>query len=274
MPDIIVHNRMGRSVYKKLPAGISSEINREIFRIGLLGPDPYAHYRFFAFPFRHGINLRMVAMHRTRTCDFLVEMAKFSRKPEMFSYLAGFICHYALDSTTHPYINEISHDEGYMHMAIEHKLDVIELDKLGMKLSDRAVTRGFYPPFLPESMRQDYETVMKNIYGWNDSWEKFRTSYLHHKFFNYIAEDPHGLVDLVLHRAPYILRHGKIAVFSYRSRCCDDMSFDRFWELKKVAVDRAVEMIEAVDDFRNGRISEADLREIIGDKDYSGTRRN
>ena len=51
------------------------------------------------------------------------------------------------------------------------------------------------------------------------------------------------------------------------------MTFDKFWELKDVAVDRAVEMIEAVDDFRNGRISETDLREIIGDKDYSGTRR-
>ncbi|HAB94207.1 MAG TPA: hypothetical protein DCF49_05520 [Lachnospiraceae bacterium] len=270
MPDIIVHNRMGRSVYKKLPKEISAEIDREIYRIGLLGPDPYSHYRFFAFPLRHGINLRMVAMHRTRTCDFLVEMAKFSRKPEMFSYLAGFLCHYALDSTTHPYINKISNNEGYLHMAIEHKLDVIELDKLGLKLSDRAVTRGFYPPFLPESMRRDYETVMKNVYGWKDSWEKFKASYRHHKFFNYIAEDPYGIVDLVLHKAPYALRRGKISVFSYRSRRCDGMTFEEFEKLKKKSVKRAVQMIEAVDDFRNGRISEASLRKIIGDKDYSG----
>ena len=48
MPDIIVHNRMGRTVYKKLPPEISSEIDRETYRLGLLGPDPYALYRFFA----------------------------------------------------------------------------------------------------------------------------------------------------------------------------------------------------------------------------------
>ena len=157
MPDIIVHNRMGRTVYKKLPPEISSELDRETYRLGLLGPDPYALYRFFAAPFRHGIHTRMSEMHQTRTADFLVEMAKNSESKEMFSYLCGFLCHYALDSTAHPYIDALSKDQVYLHMAIERRLDLLELEKMGASLSNRPITGGFFVPFLPESMRQAYE---------------------------------------------------------------------------------------------------------------------
>ena len=270
MPDIVVHNRMGREVYKKLPAEISSRIDREIFRIGLLGPDPYSLYRFFAFPFRNGIHRRMGDMHLRKTNDFLVEMAKHSRTGEMFSYLCGFMCHYALDSVTHPYINELSDYKGYMHMAIEHKLDEIELDRMGMKLADRPITRGFYPSFLPESMHADYDTVMKNVYGWEDGWTKFKASYLHHKLYSYLAEDPSGLINLIFCRAPHELANGKITSVSYRSHLCDGMSFEDFEKLRRKSVKRAIELIEAAYSFCNDKISEEELRSIIGYKNYVG----
>lgn len=270
MPDIIVHNRMGRSVYKRLPRELREEIDREIYRVGLLGPDPYAAYRFFAMPLRHGVHKRMTVMHETKVADFLVEMAKFSRKPEMFSYLAGFLCHYALDSTAHPYIDEISGYKGYMHMAVEHRLDRMELDRMGRKLADRAITRGFYTPFLPESMHRDYETVMENVFGWKDSWKRFKESYRHHKMYYFLAEDPHGVAELLFHKVPVSVMNGKVTILSYRSHACDGMELGPFEVLRRKAVRRAVQLIRAVDAYRNGRISEARLRAVIGNKDYSG----
>lgn len=270
MPDVVTHNRMGRSVYKKLPAEISSGIDRSIFRVGLLGPDPYSKYRFFAPPLRRGINKRFVVMHREKTGDFLTEMAKYSQTPEMFSYLAGFLCHYALDSTTHPYINRISNYQGHMHAAIERRLDVLELEKLGMTLSERAVTRNFFTPYLPKSMQKDYDTVMKNVYGWEDGWSRFRESYHEFRLFYQIIEDPNGALDKVCSLVPSSVRQGKITVLSYQNDVCNEMSFDEFYELMDESVVKAVSFIEAADAFRKGKMSEDDLRKIIGNKKYNG----
>ena len=270
MPDIIVHNRMGRTVYKKLPPEISSEIDRETYRLGLLGPDPYALYRFFAAPFRHGIHTRMSEMHQTRTADFLVEMAKNSESKEMFSYLCGFLCHFALDSTAHPYIDALSKDQVYMHMAIERRLDLLELEKMGASLSNRPITGGFFVPFLPESMRQAYEKVVKDVYGWDDAWSKYRSSYMHHKLFYYIVEDPTGLVDKVLRHVPRSVCHGKISIVSYQSHVCDGMSFDEFEMLRRKSIRKAIKLIKAAYAFRCGQITEEELRKCIGRKNYSG----
>ena len=270
MPDIVMHNQVGRSVYKRLPPEIVSDIDREIYRLGLIGPDPYAAYRFFAFPFRKGIHRRITLMHTTRTADFLVELAKYSRTGEMFSYLAGFLCHFALDSTAHPYINAVSNYKGYMHLAVEHRLDVQQIEKMGMKLSDRPITSRLFVPFLPESMRSDYETVMKNIYGWDDSWTRFKAAYRHFRLLYSIKEDPYGIVDMTLKHVPYRIGHGKVAVLSYRSHVCDGRQFEEFEELRRKAVKRAIEMIEAAYQFRCGEIGEEELRRVIGEKDYRG----
>ena len=270
MPDVVTHNRMGRSVYKRLPKEIASEIDRSIFRVGLLGPDPYSKYRFFAIPLRHGINNRMVVMHREKTGDFLTEMAKHSESREMFSYLAGFLCHYALDSTTHPYINRISNDQGYLHAAIERRLDVLDLEKLGMKLADRPITGGFFTPYLPKSMQKDLDAVLKNVYGWDKGWSYLRDSYHHFRLFYYIVEDPSGLLDKILRHTPRSLREGRIRSLSYQSRICDGMNFDEFRELERESVDKAVRFIEAADAFRKGELSEEALRKVIGNKMYSG----
>ena len=247
MSDIIIHNRMGRSVYKRLPAEISGQIDKEIYQVGLLGPDPYAAYRFFAMPFRHGVHEWMSVMHDEKTADFLVEMAKAAKTSEMFSYLAGFLCHYALDTTVHPYIDRLADNTGYMHVAIEHKLDLMELDKMGMDLRDRPITRNFYPPFLPKSMQGDLDEV-----------------------FYYLAEDPHGLIDRAFGDAPRDLIGGRLVTISYRSHLCDGMTFDEFDGLRKKAVHKAIRLIEGADSFRKGTLSEAALRDMIGHTDYSG----
>lgn len=270
MSDIIIHNRMGRSVYKRLPAEISGQIDKEIYRVGLLGPDPYAAYRFFAMPFRHGVHEWMSVMHDEKTADFLVEMAKAAKTREMFSYLAGFLCHYALDTTVHPYIDRLADNTGYMHVAIEHKLDLMELDKMGMDLRDRPITRNFYPPFLPKSMQGDLDEVFKKVYGWDDAYRMMKASYRHHKMFYYLAEDPHGLIDRAFGGAPRDLIGGRLVTISYRSHLCDGMTFDEFDGLRKKAVHKAIRLIEGADSFRKGTLSEAALRDMIGHTDYSG----
>ena len=270
MPGIVNHREMGKAVYNELPPHIAEEITEDIFNIALFASDPYSFYRFIEIPFKFGINRRSSVMHAYHTADFLVELARRSRSDKkMFSYLAGYLCHFALDSDAHPYINKRASNIGGMHMAIENRLDVITLKRLGKPLSRRPITKEYFPAFIPRSMRKDLNRIARKLYGWDDHWEKLGTGYRYMKLFVFLAEDPAGLVRATVGRLKKPA-DGKLAAMSYRSRMCDNMEFDEFDDLVKKAVADAKRYIETAYAYREGRISIEVFRGMIGTKDYSG----
>ena len=257
MPDIVVHNAMGEEVLKRLDRRISSQIDRDIFRFSVMGPDPYIFYRFFLIPLRRGINKRSAAMHLTKTGQFLMELAKNSRRTDMFSFLSGFLCHYALDSTTHPYICAKADNRGDLHTAIEHKLDRIELERQGKEPKDimKLFTRF---PRLPEAW-----AAMEKVYGWKDDY--FKKSYRHMKLFHWLAKDQHGILNALLGHWK-----GLPGVISYRTRVCESMDLGAFDELREESAELAVKLITAAENYRRGRIDEKELGKIIGNRSYLG----
>ena len=202
MPDMTVHNSMGDMVLKKLPREIAEQIDSDAFHVGTLGPDPYFFYRFFALPFTHGVDGRGKIMHHRRCGAFLMQLAREcgvcggavagngaaaftdAHARRAFSYFAGFLCHYALDSTVHPFVNAIAARRPGIHTVVERKLERIELKRQGKQPKDiMKLFRKF--PDLPEIRR-----AMKAVYGWDD--DLFRTGYRHMKAFHWIIKDQHG----------------------------------------------------------------------------------
>lgn len=248
MPDIVVHTKFGAEVFERL----RPDIDRDIYNFGLLGPDPYLFYRFYLPPFRNRVNRYSAVMHRERTGDFLMELAgRAEHSREVLSYLCGFLCHYALDSVTHPYINDKADHSAAMHMAVEHRLDKMSGDNICI------------PPFLPQSLREDVGGAIAEIYGWPDAWEKLREGRRDMAPFYRIVSDKNGRLD-TLGR----LTHTGLRLVSYRSRAVDDMDLSGFWTLYRQALDDAVRFIIAVLRFTDGCIGEAQLGEIIGCRSY------
>ena len=93
---------------------IAAFIDPSIFCMSVMGPDPFFCYLFFARRFRRGIQLRGKIMHQEKTRAVLIELARRSHSREMFSFLAGFLCHFALDSVAHPYINGKAKSRAYI----------------------------------------------------------------------------------------------------------------------------------------------------------------
>lgn len=248
MPDIVVHTRFGWQIAQKLDL----DVDRDIYNFGLLGPDPYLFYHFYMPPFQHRVNKYSSAMHRERTGDFLTELALRARgNREMFSYLAGFLCHYALDADTHPYINRKAKNSFAMHMAIEHKLDKLNGGKICI------------PPFLPDSMQEDVGGAITKIYGWNDAWDKLKKG--HHDmtpFYN-LVEDKSGRLNFFASRT-----HSKLALISYRSKSLDSMDLRGFAPLYQRALNDAEKYITAAQRFVNGEIDVKTLRSVIGSRSY------
>ena len=288
MPDLVVHNAMGDRVLARLPEEIRNEIDSNAFHVGVLGPDPFFFYRFFALPFTNGVDKRGKTMHHKRCGAFLMQLArectgekgfdegdpKAAQKGfdevdlKAFSYFEGFLCHYAMDSTAHPYINAVAAKRPGMHTAIERKLDRIELKRQGKELRE-----------IPKFLRQfayfpEIRRAMKAVYGWDD--DKFYDGYRHMKIFQWLIKDQHGWLAAITDFSAGLIgavtgqKADFIRALSYRNHMADDLELDRFDQLEREAVEFAVELITAADGHRSGKVTEQELAEKIGNRAYSG----
>ena len=248
MPDIVVHAAMGERVYAAQGQGL----DRDIFAFGLLGPDPYLFYRFYVPPFRHRANRYSSVMHRQRTGDFLLALARRARGDgDVLAWLAGFVCHYALDAGTHPFIIDRANGDHARHMAIEHRLD----REFGGQVR--------IPPFLPERMRSAVGGAIREIYGWDDAWEKLKQGHADMTPFYKLALDEHGALNTL-----FGWMGGAPAMLSYKSTACDDVDLTGFMPLYEQAVVQGIEYVKAARAYAVGEMDEAALKAIIGSRSY------
>lgn len=248
MPDIVMHTKFGADMIERL----GLETDREIFDFGLLGPDPYLFYRFYKPPFRNKVNSYSSVMHNERTGDFLLELAERSKEDlKVFSYLCGFLCHYALDSNTHNFINEKAGNKASIHMAIEHRLDVMTGKNIRI------------PPFLPESLRETVGGAITKIYGFPDAWEMLREGRRDMAPFYRIVSDKSGRLARIAS-----LTHTKFACVSYRSKAVENMDLSGFYPLYDRALDDAEMFIRTAQAFVFGTKDEEAFKKIIGSRSY------
>ena len=110
MPATITHAYFAKDVYDVLPEEIQNKLNKN--RIKTFGQsfDPLMFYNMFSV--LPGKNIRKLHhyFHDNNTRDFFINMLdyiktnKLDNDKDVCSFLAGFICHYVLDSNVHPYV--------------------------------------------------------------------------------------------------------------------------------------------------------------------------
>lgn len=126
MPSTYAHYRFGQSVYELLSDPEKTIIagSRQLFDIGLHGPDILFYYK----PFHsNAINRIGYAMHERSGQSIFREagevvLTQENRAPYL-AYLYGFLCHFALDSFCHGYIDDKIHLSGISHTEIEVEFD-------------------------------------------------------------------------------------------------------------------------------------------------------
>lgn len=287
MPDVVLHAVFGRDVRALLPNQVRNTMEDIPYTFALFGPDVWFLYE--PWKRREGRGRRM---HTTKPGAFLMALADRSRQsahPEaLFSYLAGFLCHYALDTTVHPYIVYKTEHESHFprgHMAFEHSLDILELRRAGRWGEKHPVTRYYFPSIrLPDSLEADLDSVFEEIYGWkhclrslNHAWARFRLGYR-------ILENPKGWFarlaritgSPVLKSLAYSESHYNGTDVENTSRTEWPHSHDDsirsdadFRMLRSAAEDRAVEMINGAWDYIfTGKVDRSSLQALIGNDSY------
>lgn len=140
MPAMISHYFLALKALDRYRAKGGAPVDRDAFLWGAQGPD----FLFFQipFPWRKTRNLNTLGrrMHREDPSRLLTAFRAYSirRKSDDLtrSYLLGFLCHYSMDRTIHPFIyaqiaslrkQYPKSPDTFLHCQIESALDVIVL---------------------------------------------------------------------------------------------------------------------------------------------------
>lgn len=101
-----------------------AEGHRELYDIGLHGPDILFYYDALH---RNPVSRVGFTMHDFPGRDFFGPardaLSGIEDRDAGEAYLMGFVCHFALDSTCHPYIQEVIDGTGIAHTKIEGEFD-------------------------------------------------------------------------------------------------------------------------------------------------------
>ncbi len=126
MPAVYAHALFGKKVYKCLEGECKDTIRKykKYYILGLQGPDILFFYR----PVYHNkVNKIGIGIHRENIEVFIkkaVDTVKIygTDSPEC-AYVLGFICHYMLDSASHPFVDSEIKRTGVDHITIESEFE-------------------------------------------------------------------------------------------------------------------------------------------------------
>lgn len=134
MPSTFAHRIFGEKVLLLLPEKERSCLSRwrDRFGLGLHGPDLLFYYKALS---RNRVNELGREMHDWPGLEFfrpIGEKLQSKNWPESsWAYLAGCLCHFALDYTCHGYVDEQAARGGPNHNEIELELDRALIRGLG-----------------------------------------------------------------------------------------------------------------------------------------------
>ncbi len=149
MPSLYAHNLYGRLVARQTTPFLRQLLRQHYraFAIGCQGPD----ILFFHQPLKgSAVSALGNTIHNAPASDFIGKGASYLCQPadvlalqrmeqknaswskaNAYAYLLGFLCHYALDSTCHPYINRVVETIPFDHVEMETEFERYLLLKNG-----------------------------------------------------------------------------------------------------------------------------------------------
>lgn len=179
MPACLTHHQFFKDVLERLP---QPDADLYAYAWGAQGPDFLFCHRYLQAAARKELRSLQEygsALHKTQPSLTLSAMWEFLRRRDdaaYRSYVMGFLCHYALDSTAHPYVNARAHQlaeerpwetPSTMHCEIEAALDAIVLRWKTGALPSEVKLADCFPKNegLQRKIACLYREVLFTIYG-------------------------------------------------------------------------------------------------------------
>lgn len=242
MPDLVAHYYLGHRVFDTLPPEMQQKINRPLYDFTTAGPDAWFS---IGFPVkkRRKLLVRGKVMHTQKTGEFLQCLAEQAKKrpasrDDLFSYLAGFLCHYWLDSFCHPYIMTKTGeydpaDASTLRYRGQHIRFERAIDSHFIRTYFHAVPWRFSPfrriltlRTLPESLRDGLNEAHEAVYGFENAYDDLCCSVTDERHFFFCAFDRFGILYRLLDRLDKGVSAMDLKQYSYWHKDIDPAVFD------------------------------------------------
>ena len=264
--------------------------NYNAFIIGANGPDPLFCYQMYN-PFRK-YNLSQLGhmMHQQKTGQFLQNLFRLAQTDAQKDYCLGFLCHYALDCTIHPYVGYITQVYGSPYnIPAGHGFFESALDShLSVKTEGKTVpsTEKFFPvtdklymdqivTLLKKAADSTYPDHIFPRSEYTQAFKDFRT--LKNLFCS-----PTKMMFPVMHLAEKLLGFSEGFILSHMQPCTRALPEMPFWQnidANLYSAETLDEILQRADylaaaninhglEYFKGIYSASDLLEKIGNKSY------
>jgi len=293
MPGFLTHYIGGQSALESVDREISDYIApmANLFNLGTQGPDIFFYYISGSLSKRirgvgsqmHDADLGLFFMH---LADIVKETADSDKRQIIFAYTAGFLVHYAVDVSTHPYVyaktaNPTAIKEASHHRHFETSVDVLMLSRI---YSKRPNDYKQWQLILPEKVHKEIAAAaaseaIRQVYSRDiNPRDIYRAMGEMAQFTRYLQSKTGRRKRWVGGVEQLVLRAKVISALTHMQEVTDGMDYlneknapwsppwspditytESFAELFESAVKYAAQMIQALYSYTHGSLSKAEL---------------
>ncbi len=305
MPATAVHAFFANDVYDILPRDYKDKLNISRCRMFSQSTDSCLFYNLFSILPGKKIRLFQNYFHNNQTQEFFINVLRYIKDNDIkdvdtYSFLFGFITHYVLDSTLHPYIiyktgyfdknNKKTYKYNGIHHFMESFLDndmiqrrtninpyefniskyCFDISPFSKELCD-TINYSFYNTFYIKDMSKIYYKSLKQM---KYSIRLFRQDRFGIKKFFYKLLDSFTSIktfrlEAISYHYPLDDKHNFLNLnnSSWRNPCIYDLSSNEsFIDLYLKSIRNAKTLVCACFDYLNGR--DIDLEKVLDNKSY------
>ncbi len=147
MPSGYAHKKFGDIVLQQLPCDKANLINqyRDTYNIGIHGPDILFYYNALV---SNPVSKMGFALHDDTGEQFFTrakEVLKHKDSDAQLAYIYGVLCHFALDSYCHGYVEHYIQTQGVKHTIIENEFDRYLMAKDGLNVCAESLVKHIKP---------------------------------------------------------------------------------------------------------------------------------
>ena len=296
MPGFLTHYLAGQNLLGRARDETKQILNEheKLFNLGCQGPDIFFYY-FPGLMYKQTRGFGTV-MHNSNLGLFILDMAnicKTNNARDVFAYTCGYIMHYALDSTSHPYVFARTTTEGASsikngadHRIFETAIDILMLKRLRGKNPNDFVHADLIKAPKP-SLRSSADAVSSaaaKVYSRTISKGKTYSAMKFMILFTKLLQSKKGRRKKVLNFFEKITIKEPLfsSMMHDQDTNLDVLNLDKqswqapwegavpknhsFIEMFDASVSEAVGICNVMYDFVYGESKESELHEILGNK--------
>lgn len=289
MPDFWTHIIAGQEMIEKSDDKELSKLidkNQKIFNFGCQGPDFFFYSDFWPWiREKKGTELGD-RLHHEKTGELILESVCYLKKikeesldreyKKLLTYFFGFISHYVLDFSTHPFIFQKA-GEGNPHKRMEMELDIIVMrEKWGQDPVSISPLKAFdLGDDLPVFIQNYYLFIIKKLFSLKKEGSYINNSYQDFKKYHRIFYSPHKIKSTVIKLVDSLFSRD-IALYSYAENkrfklfVEAELDYESFYREYDKGIKEGIRLIQIILRHLDGVITKKELAGKIPDRDFTG----